>query len=161
MTAFPPHTDLRAYRAALGTFATGVTIITINTDKGPIGITANSFASVSLDPALILWSPAKSSSRFAAFQSAARFAVHVLNDSQSAVATAFTRSKDAFDGLDWSLSGAGTPIIPGCLARFDCATHAQHDAGDHLIILGLVQDVIRLDGAPLVFHAGRFGGFQG
>lgn len=160
MTAFPPHTDLRAYRAALGTFATGVTIITISTDNGPVGITANSFASVSLDPALILWSPAKSSSRFNAFQSASKFAVHVLADSQSDLAMAFTRSKDAFDGLDWALSGAGTPIIPGCLARFDCDTYAVHDAGDHVIILGQVQAVSHMEGAALVFQGGGFGVFQ-
>lgn len=159
MTAFPPQTDLRAYRAALGTFATGVTIITIQTQGGPVGITANSFASVSLDPALILWSPAKSSNRFSLFQSAPRFAVHVLADNQSDLAMAFTRSKDAFDGLDWSLSGAGTPIIPGCLARFDCDTHASHDAGDHVIILGQVHEVSHRSGSPLVFHAGGFGKF--
>ncbi len=159
MTAFPPHTDLRAYRAALGTFATGVTIITVNTDSGPVGITANSFASVSLDPALILWSPAKSSSRFSLFQSAPRFAVHVLADNQSDLAIAFTRSKHAFDGLDWTLSAAGTPIIPGCLARFDCDTFASHDAGDHVIILGQVLEVSHVTGSPLVFHAGSFGKF--
>lgn len=160
MAAFPPHTDLRAYRAALGTFATGVTIITITTDNGPMGITANSFASVSLDPALILWSPAKSSSRFGPFQSASRFAVHVLSDSQSELAMAFTRSKYAFDGLDWTLSAAGTPHIPGCLARFDCDTFASHDAGDHVIILGQVHEVSHATGSPLVFHGGAFGRFQ-
>ena len=159
MTAFPPHTDLRAYRAALGTFATGVTVITVNTDDGPVGITANSFASVSLDPALILWSPAKSSSRFTVFNTAPRFAVHVLADSQSDLAMAFTRSKNAFDGLDWSLSAAGTPEIPGCLARFDCDTFARHDAGDHVIILGQVHEVSHIAGSPLVFHAGAFGKF--
>lgn len=161
MTAFAPQTDLRAYRAALGTFATGVTIVTISTDTGPVGITANSFASVSLDPALILWSPAKSSSRFAAFHAARHFAVHVLGDHQGAIATAFTRSKDAFAELDWSLSAAGTPVIAGCLARFDCETYAAHDAGDHAIILGLVGQVSQTPGAPLVFHAGQFGRFEG
>lgn len=159
MTPFPPQTDLRAYRAALGTFATGVTVVTITTDSGPIGITANSFASVSLDPALILWSPAKSSSRFSAFHAASRFAVHVLRDSQSAIATAFTRSKDAFADLDWHLSGAGTPALPDCLARFDCDTHAAHDAGDHVIILGHVREVTQGLGAPLVFHGGQYGRF--
>ena len=160
MPQFAPPTDLRAYRAALGTFATGVTIITISTDAGPVGITANSFASVSLDPALILWSPAKSSSRFNLFTAAPRFAVHVLSDGQSDLAMAFTRSKNAFDGLDWALSTAGTPVIPGCLARFDCDTTAIHDAGDHVIILGQVHEVSHATGSPLVFHGGAFGGFQ-
>jgi flavin reductase (DIM6/NTAB) family NADH-FMN oxidoreductase RutF len=160
MTAFSPQTDLRAYRAALGAFATGVTVVTISTDAGPIGITANSFASVSLDPALILWSPAKSSSRFAAFQGANRFAVHVLRDSQSALASAFTRSKDAFDGLDWHISAAGTPVLPDCLARFECDTYASHDAGDHVIILGQVGQVTHGQGTPLVFHGGQFGRFS-
>lgn len=160
MPPFAPPTDLRAYRAALGTFATGVTIITIATDNGPVGITANSFASVSLDPALILWSPAKSSSRFSLFHAASHFAVHVLSDDQSSLAMAFTRSKDTFADLDWSLSAAGTPLIPGCLARFDCTTHAVHDAGDHAIILGQVHEVSHATGSPLVFHAGGFGGFH-
>jgi flavin reductase (DIM6/NTAB) family NADH-FMN oxidoreductase RutF len=159
MTAFLPHTDLRAYRAALGTFATGVTVVTTQTGAGPVGITANSFASVSLDPPLILWSPAKSSSRFKAFHAASQFAVHVLSDSQRDVASGFTRSQDAFAALDWHLSAAGTPVLPDCLARFDCDTHALHDAGDHVIILGLVREVTHGPGAPLVFHGGQFGRF--
>ena len=161
MTAFAPQTDLAGFRRALGAFATGVTVVTTMTPAGPVGITANSFASVSLDPPLILWSPAKASGRFATFRDAPGFAVHVLQAGQQALSDRFTRSRDAFAGLDWALSAQGHPALAGCLARFDCATHAQHDAGDHLVILGQVLDVVRLDGDPLVFHAGRFGGFQG
>ena len=160
MTAFNPQTDLRAYRAALGAFATGVTVVTTSTDTGPVGITANSFASVSLDPALILWSPAKSSSRFKAFHAASRFAVHVLGDTQSDVAKAFTRSMDAFASVTWALSAAGTPELQGCLARFECETFAIHDAGDHVIILGQVRHVSQASGEPLVFHNGAFGRFM-
>lgn len=159
MPAFAPQTDLRAYRAALGAFATGVTVVTTGTDDGPVGMTANSFASVSLDPALILWSPAKSSSRFKTFHAASRFAVHVLGDSQSDVAKAFSRPKDAFGSVTWAMSAAGTPEIQGCLARFECDTYAIHDAGDHVIILGQVRHVSQATGEPLVFHSGQFGRF--
>ena len=157
MTRFTPQSDLRAYRGALGAFATGVTIVTTQTASGPVGMTANSFASVSLDPPLILWSPAKSSSRFAAFSQAPQFIVHVLGVDQRPLAEAFTRAKNAFDGLDWSLTDTGSPLIRGCLASFECQTDALHDAGDHVIILGRVQHVAHQPGAPLLFHGGQFG----
>ncbi|MCX7300616.1 MAG: flavin reductase family protein [Rhodobacterales bacterium] len=157
---FSPETDLRAFRHALGAFATGVTVITTVTDTGPVGITANSFASVSLDPPLVLWSPAKASSRFGIFSVAERFAVHVLRTDQKSVADGFTRSWTAFHDLDWAADGFGTPLIEGTLARFVCQTEARHDAGDHMIVVGRVLAVTRgVPGAPLVFHGGSYGGF--
>ncbi len=157
---FSPETDLRAFRHALGSFATGVTVVTTGTDTGPVGITANSFASVSLDPPLVLWSPAKASSRFGIFAAAEQFAVHVLRADQRAVADGFTRSWTAFHDLDWAADGFGTPLIDGALARFVCKTEARHDAGDHMIVVGRVLAVTRgLPGTPLVFHGGTYGGF--
>jgi flavin reductase (DIM6/NTAB) family NADH-FMN oxidoreductase RutF len=157
---FLPETDLRSFRHALGAFATGVTVITTGTESGPVGITANSFASVSLDPPLVLWSPAKSSSRFGIFSQADRFAVHVLRSDQRAMADGFTRSWTAFHDLDWAVDAAGTPLINGTLARFVCKTEVRHDAGDHVIVVGRVLAVTRGPvGAPLVFQGGSYGAF--
>lgn len=156
---FNPDTDPTAFRAALGAFATGVTVITIATPEGPMGITANSFASVSLDPPLVLWCPAKASHRFEHFKLAERFAVHVIDADQKHVSDGFTRSKTAFDGLDWHPSHAGVPLIAGTLACFECNLVAVHDAGDHAIIVGRVTRAQARDGAPLVFQASRYGGF--
>jgi flavin reductase (DIM6/NTAB) family NADH-FMN oxidoreductase RutF len=149
----------RALRDALGRFATGVTVITCAGPRGPLGITANSFASVSLDPPLVLWSPAKASSRFAPFAEARHFAIHVMSDTQEAVSDGFVRDGAAFDGLVWKAGPDCTPLIDGCLARFHCARHAVHDAGDHVIVVGRVLAADYGVGEPLVFAAGRYGRF--
>ncbi len=156
MNAFDPTTDQRAFRDALGAYATGVTVVTTSSDDGPIGITANSFASVSLDPPLVLWSPAKSSKRFNYFTGKTHFAIHVLDVHQHDLCNGFTRDKSAFEGLDWEASKNGVPLINGCLARFECELHAEHDAGDHTIIIGRVTGAQARDGLPLLFQAGRF-----
>jgi len=158
-TPFSPD-DSRAFRDALGQFATGVTIITTQTADGPLGMTANSFSSVSLDPALVLWSCAKSASRHDAFVSAERFCINVLSETQAEVAKTFAKDGRAFspsnaaqvDGF-WHISGAA--------ARFACSLHAVYDGGDHSIILGQVTHVTLGSSAPLVFHSGAFGGFRG
>ena len=164
MTALPrsfdPATDdPRAFRDALGRFATGVTVVTCATGSGPMGITANSFASVSLDPPLVLWSPAKMSSRYPFYVAAEHFAVHVMGAEQAAMATGFARSGDAFDGLDWEEGAHRVPLLNGCLSRFECTTEAVHDAGDHSIVVARVTRVTTRNGAPLIFAAGRYGGF--
>ncbi len=159
MESFPPHEDSRAFRDALGSFATGVTVVTCAGETGPLGITANSFASVSLDPPLVLWSPAKASRRFAAFSDARRFAIHVLEAGQRDLAIAFTRTADAFgaaDPIDWVAGPDDVPLINGCIARFLCETHAVHDAGDHAIVVGRVVEAARQPGKPLIFQNGRF-----
>ncbi len=158
-TFVPGQDDSRAFRDALGRFATGVTVITTMTDKGPIGITANSFASVSLDPPLVLWSPARTSRRFAAFAEAQRFAIHVLAADQPDVCNRFAKDGYDFDGLDWVSGAAETPLIRNCLARFECTQHATHDGGDHLIIIGRVEAAEFCDGEPLLFSRGAFGRF--
>lgn len=161
MNAFDPVTDQRAFRAALGAYATGVTIVTVPAPDGPIGITANSFASVSLDPALVLWSPAKSSKRFNYFSGAPHFAIHVLDAHQQDICNGFTKDKSAFAGLDMDTNTHGVPLINGCLARFECSLHAEHDAGDHTIIIGQVNRAMSRDGLPLLFQAGRFVSLKG
>jgi flavin reductase (DIM6/NTAB) family NADH-FMN oxidoreductase RutF len=151
--------DLAGYRAALGQFATGVTIVTTTGPDGRAGFTANSFASVSLDPALVLWSPARSSSRFEVFAAARHFSIHVLAQDHLGLARRFVRGGQGFDGLTTNHTHEGSPILSGALSRFDCVQHATHDGGDHLIILGRVLRFVTHPGAPLVFSAGRYGGF--
>lgn len=156
---FVPGADTaRAFRDALGRFATGVTVVTCEAD-GPVGITANSFASVSLDPPLVLWSPARASRRFDAFAAAQHFVVHVLGEGQTAVALAFAKEGDAFDGLPTTRNPEGAPVIEGCPARFECRTHARHDGGDHEIVVGRVLRAASGEGHPLVFHGGTYGRF--
>lgn len=153
--------DPRALREAFGRFATGVTLVTTLGPEGPVGFVANSFSSVSLDPPLVLWSPARASSRFAIFAGAAHFAIHVLEAGQRDWLTRFSRGGAGFDGLDHSVTTEGLPTLTGALARFDCAAHAVHDGGDHAIVVGRVLRVTVRTGEPLVFSQGRYGGFVG
>lgn len=160
MESFIPGPETqRDFRDALGQFATGVTVVTCNSADGPIGITANSFASVSLDPPLVLWSPARASRRFPYFEAADRFAIHILGDEQTDVCRAFVRDGAAFDAVDWSVGEDGVPLIEGCLARFECAREAVHEGGDHLIVVGRVLRAAFRTGRPLVFCAGCYGRF--
>nr|WP_249138913.1 flavin reductase family protein [Actibacterium sp. MT2.3-13A] len=146
-------------RQCLGRYATGVAVVTTQAPGGPLGITANSFASVSLDPPLVLWSPAKRSARFAAFRAAQDYAIHVLTAEQEPLARRFARAGHGFEGLDWRAGPGGVPLLEGVLARFLCRQEAVHDGGDHAIIVGRVLEAVQREGAPLVFLGGRYGGF--
>ncbi|MBE0413972.1 flavin reductase family protein [Yoonia sp.] len=157
---FDPGTDSSNFRAALGTFVTGVTVVTTDTPEGPVAIVANSFASVSLNPPLVLWSPAKSSRRFEHFAGARRFAVHVLAADQRDICRAIIESKTAIAKVPTHLSHCGMPIIEGALATFECNLEATHDAGDHVIVVGRVTKAHHGGGDPLVFHGGKYGAFQ-
>ena len=160
MTSFMPDKDTeREFRDTLGRFATGVTVVTTQTGNGPLGITANSFASVSLDPPLVLWSPAKASRRFPAFEAADHYAIHVLGEDQMDLCRRFSRDGTDFDGLDWEAGPGETPLIAGCLARFRCVKTAAHDGGDHVIVVGRVLECEYRDGQPLLFSGGRYGRF--
>ncbi|WP_106753468.1 flavin reductase family protein [Pannonibacter carbonis] len=159
-TVFSPDAgNARAFRMALGSFTTGVTVVTAMGADGPMGMTVNSFTSVSLDPPLVLWSPAKSSSKHDAFAAIDHYAIHVLSADQDGLSACFTRGGTAFDGLDWQLNPDGTPVIPGTLARFECRRFALHDAGDHSLIIGRVLRVAHRDGDPLCFSRGMYGHF--
>ena len=158
-TFIPRPADGRRLRDALGRFATGVTVVTARSAAGPVGITANSFASLSLDPPLVIWAPARASRRFAAFAGAGHFAVHVLAREQFALGRHF-----ALQGTDFALDGVdsndeGVPLLPDCLARFECRREAVHEGGDHALIIGRIERVSLRDGAPLIFSAGHYGGF--
>lgn len=160
MQDFTPAPDTaRQFRTALGQFATGVTLVTCRHEGGPLGIVANSFSSVSLDPPLVLWSPARSSRRFPAFQAARHFAIHVLTTTQRDACAAFSRDGTAFDCVDWGENDEGVPLVSGCLARFDCSLHAEHDGGDHAIIVGRVLNASIGAGEPLLFSRGHYGRF--
>ena len=160
MTRFVPGPGTsREFRSALGRFATGVTLVTCRTDLGPLGITANSFASVSMDPPLVLWSPARASRRFEAFAAAEHYAIHVLSSDQKDICQRFTRDGLDFSGLKWTEGDGGTPLIKGTLACFECVRHAIHEGGDHAIIVGRVIGATHGEGEPLLFSAGSYGNF--
>ncbi|MDH3266043.1 MAG: flavin reductase family protein [Gammaproteobacteria bacterium] len=144
-------------RRALGKFATGVTVVTCRGSAGPCGITANSFSSVSLEPALVLWSIAKVSNSLRAYLDAQHFAINVLSAQQRAVAHHFAQSDHTlFNGIDYETSAEGVPLIPGSVACFECRTHQVHDCGDHYIIIGEVQKYCGNGGAPLLFYNGQY-----
>lgn len=150
--------DPRQFRAALGTFATGVTIVTTRDAAGnDIGITANSFNSVSLDPPLILWSLAKSSLSLPAFMDAKHFAVHILAADQDALSNRFAkRSSEKFTQLEIARGADGIPLLSGCAARFQCHTAFRYEGGDHVIFVGEVKEFEHSNRAPLLYHGGRY-----
>ena len=150
--------DRRAFRDALGAFATGVTIVTTTDGAGaPVGVTASSFNSVSLDPPLVLWSLAKSSQSRDAFCSSGHFAIHVLAESQELVSNRFAKSgADKFAGMAWSAGTAGSPLLHEFAAVFECRTKYQYEGGDHVILVGEVVAFDVRDVAPLLFHGGRY-----
>ena len=144
-------------RQALGRFATGVTVVTCLGDKGPCGITANSFSSVSLDPPLILWNIAKVSNSLRAYLAAEHFAINVLGADQRDLSHHFAQSDHTvFKGIEYSVSEHGVPMLPDTIASFECRTHEIHDCGDHFIIIGEVERFVSGDGDPLLFFGGDY-----
>jgi 3-hydroxy-9,10-secoandrosta-1,3,5(10)-triene-9,17-dione monooxygenase reductase component len=150
--------DIRDFRNTLGSFATGVTIITTQgADGALVGITVNSFNSVSLDPPLVLFSVARNSRSLAAFEDATHWAVHILSAEQEALSNRFARSgEDKFSGVDIERGLGGVPMIGGCAARLQCRTSFRHEGGDHIILVGEVLAFDRQNVAPLVFHGGKY-----
>lgn len=148
----------RAFRDALGAFATGVTIVTTQGRDGrPVGVTASSFNAVSLDPPLVLWSLARSAKSHDDFCASDHFAIHVLAAHQDALSNRFARSgEDKFDGVEWRPGEGGVPILADHAAVFECRTRHRYDGGDHVILVGEVMTFARSDHAPLLFHAGRY-----
>jgi flavin reductase (DIM6/NTAB) family NADH-FMN oxidoreductase RutF len=148
-----------ALRAALGLFATGVTIVTTRASDGSmIGLTANSFNSVSLTPPLVLWSLGLKAGSLQAFLQAKHYAIHVLSVEQQPLAERFaSKVVDRFDGLSFYEGLGGVPLIPGCAAVFECTNKSQYPEGDHVILVGEVlacqHDATR---SPLLFHGGKF-----
>lgn len=156
--SFRENPDPRAFRDVLGTFTTGVTIITTRGCEGePIGVTANSFNSVSLEPPMVLWSLAKSARSLPAFNEAAVWAVHILSMNQEVLASRFARSGgDKFSGLDLASGVENLPLLRGCTARIQCRTAIKCEAGDHIVFIGEVLDFDRCNLPPLVYQAGSY-----
>ncbi|MGM0584572.1 MAG: flavin reductase family protein [Pseudomonadota bacterium] len=159
---FPPH-DPDRLRRALGRFATGVTVITaLAPDGAPMGFTANSFNSVSLDPPLILWSLSRDSRQLGAYRGAAAYAVNILTAEQEGLARQFARREGhRFEGVRWEAGLHGVPVLPGALAVFECAHEAVYPAGDHELFIGRVERVTERPGRPLTFFGGGFGTVMG
>ncbi|MEM8616918.1 MAG: flavin reductase family protein [Pseudomonadota bacterium] len=151
--------DTRALRDTLGLFVTGVTIITTRSPSGEaVGITANSFNSVSLTPPLVLWSIGHTSRSLSAFKAADHFAVHILREDQADLSRTFARSgSDKFADIKIETGLGDTPLLPDCAARLECKIYGRHPAGDHDIY---VAEVVRLasdqQARPLVYHGGRY-----
>ncbi|MEM7328325.1 MAG: flavin reductase family protein [Pseudomonadota bacterium] len=151
--------DLRTFRDTLGLFVTGVTVITTRDANGKsVGITANSFNSVSLDPPLILWSVGLNALSLQAFSNANAFAVHILREDQADLSQRFAKSgEDKFQGLKIESGLNDVPLLPDCAARLECLPHAQHPAGDHILFIARVHRLASdPDAMPLVYHGGRY-----
>lgn len=150
--------DSREFRSALGAFATGVTIVTTRDPQGrPVGLTANSFNSLSLDPPMVLWALAKTSKNLPAFAAAQFFAVHILAADQQPLADRFAqRGADKFAGLEVDDGPGGVPLLRGCSARFQCRTAHQYEGGDHAIFVGQVISFERSERLALAFHGGTY-----
>ncbi len=154
----PATFDPQAFRAALGTFTTGVTIITTRTAEGEaVGITANSFNSVSLNPPLVLWSLARNARSLAAFSAGQYWNVHVLAAEQEALSGRFaTQGSDKFAGIALDDGIGPAPLLPGCTARFQCRTAFQYEGGDHVIFVGEVLAFDSSERPPLAFQSGQY-----
>lgn len=150
--------DSRALRDALSSFATGVTIVTtVDHDGQPVGMTASSFNSVSMDPPLILWSVTKTALSAPIFKAAEYFSIHVLAANQMALSNKFAKSgADKFEGTKYHASENGVPLLPNVLTRFDCKTWATYEGGDHWIIVGRVEAMESRKGEGLVFSGGSY-----
>lgn len=152
------------YRHVLGHFLTGVTIITaVDPSNGqPVGLAASSFTSVSLDPPLVLFCAAKTSSSWAVIKTAKAFCVNVLGEDSEAISRTFaTRGVDKFAGLGWTTGASGSPVLNDALATIDCSVHEEVDAGDHIVVIGRVLSVAAKDrGGPLAYFRGGYGRFS-
>jgi flavin reductase (DIM6/NTAB) family NADH-FMN oxidoreductase RutF len=158
VNAASPEFDTRAFRRALGNFATGVTVVTALGSSGrKVGVTANSFNSVSLDPPLILWSIDKRSSSYEVFQEATHFSVNILAADQVELSNNFARpSDDRFAAIEYATGVGGAPVLLDCSARFHCEKYEQLDGGDHWILIGKVIAFDDIGRAPLLYHQGTY-----
>lgn len=158
--------EQRILRDALGAFATGVTVVTAVTTPDSnaqsekstaIGVTINSFNTVSLEPPLVLWSLASKSKNLAYFAPGRPHNIHVLAREQETLALHFADSRaDKFSSLDYQLNAAGVPLLPGCVAHFECRTEAWHAGGDHIVIIARLERFTVFEGDPLLFYRGQF-----
>ena len=157
--ASQPSFSPREFRASLAMFATGVTIVTARTPDGAlIGLTANSFNSVSLNPPLVLWSLSQAASSMAALSSGSHYAINILAADQKALAERFaSRSQDRWQDVSFTDGINGAPLLTGAAATFECFNRSRYQEGDHVIFVGEVERCShRVGAAPLLFHGGKF-----
>lgn len=156
-----PTLDAGRFREVLGHFVTGVTIVTAIEEGEPVGFTCQAFTSLSLDPPLVALAPGKSSTSWPRIAAAGTFCVNILADDQEALGRDFAISGgDKFTGVGWHPGANGAPVLEGALAWVECAFVRAHDAGDHELVVGRVQDVGVSRGRPLVYYRGGFGRFE-
>ena len=155
----PRIVDPQVLRDVLGHFASGVTVVTALTGEGPAGFTCQSFSSLSLDPPLVAFAPARTSQTWPALRAMGRFCVNLLAEGQGAVSQNFARSGvDKFAGVPWSPSAHGSPVLDGVVAWIDGELWAEYDGGDHSIVVARVLDLgADPDRRPLLFHRGAYG----
>jgi flavin reductase (DIM6/NTAB) family NADH-FMN oxidoreductase RutF len=159
LQAEPPNFSAHEFRQALGMFATGVTIVTARAPDGSlVGLTANSFNSVSLSPPLVLWSLARNAGSLAAFSAGSHYAINILSADQQALARQFAaKDIDRYAGVAFSAGSGGAPLLEGAAATFECFNRSRYEEGDHVIFVGEVERCQHRAGAsPLLFHGGRF-----
>ena len=155
----PRIVDPQVMREVLGHFASGVTVVTAVTEDGPAGFTCQSFSSLSLDPPLVAFAPARTSRTWPKLRAIGRFCVNVLAEGQDDVSQNFARSgADKFAGVPWSPSAHGSPVLDGVVAWIDGELWAEYDGGDHSIVVARVLDLgADPDRRPLLFHRGAYG----
>lgn len=157
LDAGDPAADSRAFRRCLGQYPTGVTVISASLGGRPVGMAVNSFAAVSLSPALVLWSLRRESRSLADFLEASHFAVNVLAADQVQVSQLFgSGHPDRFELAGWRPGASGAPLLHGALAHLECRRQQVLDGGDHVILIGEVERYARFDGQPLVFSQGQY-----
>ena len=159
LKAQTPNFSQVEFRAALGMFATGVTIVTARTTEGElVGLTANSFNSVSLDPPLVLWSLSRAAASLSAFSTGSHYAINILGADQHDLARRFaTRDVDRFADVAFVQGAGGAPLLSGAAATFECFNRSRYEEGDHVIFVGEVERCSHRAGAsPLLFHGGKF-----
>ena len=158
-SALAPSFSAQEFRAALSMFATGVTIVTARAPDGaPVGLTANSFNSVSMSPPLVLWSLSRTSGTMPHFERGSHYAINILAAGQRTLAERFaSKTVDRFAGVAWHEGVCGAPLLDGAATVFECFNRSRYEEGDHVIFVGEVERCTRRAGAsPLIFHGGRY-----
>ena len=160
MSLLSPAIEPLRFREALGHYASGITVVTTHIDGEPIGFTCQSFHSVSMSPPLVSFSVMSSSASYPKIRQAGRFAVNILSEAQVEVSNQFARrGADKWRGIDWQESPLGNPLIAGSLHWIDCEIHAEHAAGDHVIVIGEVKALDLQEAAatqPLLYFKGQY-----
>ncbi len=156
-----PGFDAATFRTVLGHFCSGITVVTAFHDGEPVGLTCQSFTSVSLDPPLVLFVPARASLSWPRIRAAGHFCANVLDQDQEELSRRFAiKGAEKFAGVGYRPGPSGAPVLDGCLATIDCEIEAVHEAGDHDIVIGRVLDLaVGGGGGPLLYFRGGYGRF--